>query len=214
MAASSRCPRAPRCGSARHRGGLTKPHSEPSHLARVGNDRILPAFSQASGGAGGEAPSTSNVMVSSSTKIFCRLTTWKSNSWMCMVSVSSTVIQFPDLRGTDSRVLGDGACPHLHLPRGRLDVGVSVNGAQHGGAGPSQTPDISSRRAKRRVTVRWKRCDRWQRQELRRRGRIRRHSRDHRNCITWPVVAGWAGSKSSPGTPPPKGSSGPTLPRT
>ena len=33
------------------------------------------------------------------------------------------------------------------------------------------------------------------------------------NCITWPVVAGSAHGKSVPGTPPPKGSSGPSLMR-
>ena len=32
--------------------------------------------------------------------------------------------------------------------------------------------------------------------------------------MTWPVVSGSATSKSSSGTPPPNGSSGPTLPRT
>ena len=34
-----------------------------------------------------------------------------------------------------------------------------------------------------------------------------------RNCITWPVVPTSAGSNSSPTSPPPKGSSGPTLRR-
>ena len=32
-----------------------------------------------------------------------------------------------------------------------------------------------------------------------------------RNCITWPVVVGSATGKSMPGTPPPNGSSGPTI---
>ena len=32
-----------------------------------------------------------------------------------------------------------------------------------------------------------------------------------RNCMTWPVVSGSAGAKSAPGSPPPNGSSGPTL---
>jgi hypothetical protein len=35
-----------------------------------------------------------------------------------------------------------------------------------------------------------------------------------RNSMTWPGVVGSATSKSSPGTPPPNGSSGPTLPST
>ena len=35
-----------------------------------------------------------------------------------------------------------------------------------------------------------------------------------RNCMTWPVDVGSAAGKSTPGIPPPNGSSGPTLPRT
>ena len=85
-AASSRCPRARRCGSARHTGRLDlEPHSHPRDFVPGYAITVsLKPFSHGSGGVGSESGATWKVLSSSSNVTSCRLTTWKSTSWMCM----------------------------------------------------------------------------------------------------------------------------------
>ena len=190
--------------------GVGEPQPQPGHLAGVGDDGVLPAALPGLGRVGLPA-SWTGWMTSPLSRQGEALPVDDLEGDLVdvhRVGVGGGVVELPDLGGAHG---GFSLTSSSHFFATRFPARRRCPAGPR--RAPSKNADASSSSASGRVVPPWK----W---------RVMAGSSRNcggvvgsgatagttRNCMTWPVCPGRRPAKSTPGTPPPNGSSGPTLP--